>query len=107
MNNQLLIIQCWHMVEESCNHGKIVITFTDKPHIIIDNRNEQKYLYCYVNGEILCCTHIESFVTDFAYLIDNLNNIQIYEYDNIKHNKRKSIVKHQTLSNKRICLLSN
>lgn len=101
MNNQLLIIQSWHMVEESCNHGGIVITFLDKPPIVIDNMNEQKYLYCYVDGQTLCYTHIESFVTDFAHLICNVWNIHIDEYDHLKQNKRKSNENLDILSNKR------
>lgn len=101
MNNQLLIIQSWHMVEESCNHGAIIITFSDKPPIVIDNMNDQKYLYCYVDGQTLCYTHIESFVTDYAHLIANVQHIRIDEYDDVKQNKRKPSDNGHTLSSKR------
>lgn len=104
MHNQLLIIQSWHMVEESCNYGGMIISFSDKPPIVIDNMNEQKYLYCNVDGQAVCYTHIESFVSDFAHLLNNVQHILIDECDHIKQKKRKSTEKLNIRSNKRVCL---
>jgi hypothetical protein len=89
LHNHRVIIQKWHIVEETYDHGKIILYFFDKPTIIIDNFNEQKFLICYVDGTRLYYTHIESFVNDFAHLLNNVRHILIDECNG--KNKRKNI----------------
>jgi hypothetical protein len=93
MQNQRIIIQNWHSVEESYDHGKMTLSFVDHPSIIIDNANEQKYLTCYVNGARLCYTHIESFVTDFSHLLSNVQHINVDDCDGQRKRKRSLMSK--------------
>jgi hypothetical protein len=94
LEDQLLIIQNWHMVEESYDHGGMVVSFLDKPPITIDNMTEQKFLSCYVDGKSFCYTHIESFVNDFAHLLNNVRHILIDKYDCQKKRKSLSCSRH-------------
>ena len=87
LHDHIVIIQNWHMVEESYDHGKMVVSFFDKPTIFIDNSNEQKFLMCCFEGRTLHYTHIESFVNDFAHHLNNVRHILIDECDG--KNKRK------------------
>ena len=95
MHNKRIIIQNWHFVEESYEHGKMILSFVDHPSITIDNANEQKYLTCYVKGAKLCYTHIESLVTDFSHLLSNAQHIVVDGFNGHRKRKRSSMSKEE------------
>ena len=92
--NHYLIIQKWHIVEESYHHGKMVISFFDKKSIFIENMNEQKFLMCYIEDAKIAYTHIESFIADYAHLLNNVNNISTGKCDVIKKRRKSNALYH-------------
>lgn len=63
------IKRSWYAVE-GCGTGRLVITLQNADTITIDNDNPQWFLNSMHDGRAFTHTHIESFLTDFATVLE-------------------------------------
>lgn len=66
------IICQWHYIEQNYEYGCMTIA-TNNHIFIIDNKNEQKYLYLTINDNnfVYQYTHIESIINDYYELFQS------------------------------------
>lgn len=80
------IISQWHYLEQNYEYGCMTIA-TNNHIFMIDNKNEQKYLYLTINNFVYQYTHIESIVNDYYELFQS-NVVNIQTTPNTKKRKR-------------------